>query len=129
MIVYAPGLFTHMLDVGVTHEPFGHILMNTLPDVPPTVTQLVPLVKKEPSSVLLTVDLLTLDVVPLKISKELLVETFHNNQCLENRLAILHFFIVHMCDFDTVTKVGHIVIIPFQLFTYWFTALKKKCVV
>ena len=103
MIVYAPGLFTHLLDIGLVHEPCCHILMScTLAGVPSYASHLVPLLQYGNK---VTVDLPTLDLIPLTITTNHLVETFKSNHSLENQLAILHYFLVHQADLETVGEV------------------------
>ncbi|XP_021937949.1 protein pigeon isoform X4 [Zootermopsis nevadensis] len=102
MIVYAPGLFTHLLDIGLAHEPCCHILMScTLPGIPSYTSHLVPLLQYGNT---VTVDLPTLDLIPLTVTTGHLVETFKCDHSLENQLAILHYFLVHQGDLETVTE-------------------------
>lgn len=101
MVVYAPGLFTHLLDIGLNHEPCCHILMNNdIPGVPTSASHMVPLL-----GCLTMVDLPTLDIVELSIPTAQLVNTFKVNQSLDNRLSILHYLLVHLGDLETVAEV------------------------
>jgi hypothetical protein len=52
-----------------------------------------------------TVDLPSLDLIPLTVTTGHLVETFNSDHSLENQLAILHYFLVHQGDFETVAEV------------------------
>jgi hypothetical protein len=103
MVVYAPGLLTHLLDIGLAHEPCCHILMGcTLPGILSNTSHLVPLLQYGNT---VAVDLPTLDLVPLTVTTGHVVETFKCDHSLENQLAILHYFLVHQGDLETVTEV------------------------
>jgi hypothetical protein len=103
MIVYAPGLFTHLLDIGLCHEPCCHIMMDSaLPGVPLYTSHLVPLLQAGNT---VTIDLSMLELVPLNITTGHLVNTFKNNPSLENRRAILHYFLVHKGEMEIVAEV------------------------
>ncbi|PNF19513.1 hypothetical protein B7P43_G02331 [Cryptotermes secundus] len=103
MAVYAPGLFTHLLDIGLSHEPCCHILMScTLPGIPFYTSHLVPLLQYGNT---VTVDLPSLDLIPLTVTTRHLIETFKNDHSLENQLAILHYFLVHQGDLETISEV------------------------
>ncbi|XP_023721304.1 protein pigeon isoform X3 [Cryptotermes secundus] len=102
MAVYAPGLFTHLLDIGLSHEPCCHILMScTLPGIPFYTSHLVPLLQYGNT---VTVDLPSLDLIPLTVTTRHLIETFKNDHSLENQLAILHYFLVHQGDLETISE-------------------------
>nr|CAD7576688.1 unnamed protein product [Timema californicum] len=104
MLVYAPGLFTHLLDIGLSHEPCCHILTSPhLPGMPSHITHLVPLFQT--GNNVTTVDLPSLDLVSLAATTAHLVDTFRSDNSLGNRLAILHYFLVHQGDFETVGEV------------------------
>jgi hypothetical protein len=103
MVVYAPGVFTHLLDIGLSHEPCCHILMScTLLGIPLYTSHLVPLLQYDNT---VAVDLPSLDLVPLTVTTRQLVDTFKNDSSLENQLAILHHFLVHQGDLETVAEV------------------------
>jgi len=103
MIVYVPDLFTHFLDIGLAHEACCHILMScTLPGIPSYASHLVPLLQYDNT---VTVDLPSLDLIPLTVTTGHLVETFKSDHSLENQLAILHYLLVHQGDFETVAEV------------------------
>ncbi|XP_069681884.1 protein pigeon isoform X1 [Periplaneta americana] len=102
MVVYAPDLFTHLLDIGLAHEPCCHVLMScTLPGIPSHTSHLVPLLQYSNT---VTVDLPTLDLIQLTVTTGHLVETFKSDHSLENQLAILHYFLVHQGDLETVSE-------------------------
>lgn len=110
MIVYAPGLFTHLLDVGLGHEPCCHILMG---HAPPQASHLVPLLQPGEG---LTLDLRALDLVRLVVSPRILLDTFRQDTCKSTRLAILHYFLVHAGDMDSVAELlGVVAENPFDL--------------
>jgi hypothetical protein len=103
MVVYVPDLFTHLLDIGLAHEACCHILMScTLPGIPSYASHLVPLLQYDNT---VTVDLPSLDLIPLTVTTGHLVETFKSDHSLENQLAILHYLLVHQGDFETVAEV------------------------
>ena len=124
MIVHAQGLFTHILDIGLSHEPCCHILLNadaiSLP-LEPNSARLValppPLLPTEALAAIatapkkaykgaesvLTVDLTTLNLVPLVVTPALLLRAFRSGfgtskatRHLDNQLAIVHYVRVHM---------------------------------
>ncbi|XP_026293731.1 protein pigeon isoform X1 [Frankliniella occidentalis] len=120
MLVYAPGLFTHLLDIGLEHEPCCHILFdNDSLTIPVSDTAcLVPLLQtngaKETTSSSLKpavtmLDLSTLDLVPISIAPAHLLCAFrggphgapvsgNKKKCylLSNQLSILHYVLVHL---------------------------------
>ncbi|XP_012263330.2 protein pigeon [Athalia rosae] len=156
MVVFVQGAFTHLLEIGVTHEPCCHILSGPLPCVPWRTSYLVPLldlttnnpndgnnskrrrnssersralkidenfgptgtnvrtgtfINTENYSTLisstpnpLTVDLPTLDLVTLTIPVEFLIEEFRKETSLDVRLGILHYFLVHRNDPESVME-------------------------
>ncbi|GLH11423.1 Protein pigeon [Gryllus bimaculatus] len=110
MLVYAPGLFTHLLDVGLSHEPCCHVLMG---HAPPQASHLVPLLQPGGG---LTLDLRALDLVRLVVSPRMLLDTFRQDPCLSTRLAILHYFLVHAGDMESVAELlGIVAENPFDL--------------
>ncbi|XP_067002929.2 protein pigeon [Anabrus simplex] len=96
MVVYAPGLFTHLLDIGLNHEPCCHILMGCTPY---QYTHLVPILHHGNA---MTLDMPSFDLVPLIVTTQQLVDTFKQDHSLDNRIAILHYFLVHQGDTETV---------------------------
>ncbi|XP_063238658.1 protein pigeon isoform X2 [Bacillus rossius redtenbacheri] len=105
LVVYAPGLFTHLLDVGLSHEPCCHVLLSpVLAGVPASACRLVPLLGPAGEGPLLTVDLGSLDLVPLAVGGGHLADAFRHASSLDNRLAILHYFLVHRHDADMVAE-------------------------
>ncbi|XP_054277768.1 protein pigeon [Macrosteles quadrilineatus] len=99
MLVISPGLFIHLLDIGPEHEPCCHIVLANN-----TVTESVRLVPLLDGSDQL-IDLMTLDVVQLQVDPQLMVEAYlQTDMVKENRLAILHYFIVHLNDMDLVSE-------------------------
>ncbi|XP_049858865.1 protein pigeon isoform X1 [Schistocerca gregaria] len=106
MLVFAPGLFAHLLDIGLSHEPCCHVLAGpALPGVPGHVAQLVPLLPHCESAI--TLDLPSLDLVPLSMPPSHLFEAFRDAAAAESTddcLAILHYFLVHVGDSDAVSQ-------------------------
>ena len=114
MIVFVQNCFTHLLEIGLHHEPCCHILCGPLPSVPSQSSYLVPLLNlnnesKESNNSLanctsdiLTIDLPTLDLVTLTIPMKFLIDTFRLDISVEVRLGILHYFFCHRNDLDIV---------------------------
>lgn len=120
MLVHASGLFTHLLDIGLEHEPCCHILLdNDALTIPASDTAcLVPLlpatgVKESASSnskpMITMLDLSTLDIVPISIAPAHLLCAFRGGPhgtpvsgnkkkhfLLPNQLSILHYVLVHL---------------------------------
>lgn len=98
LLVHIPNLFTHLLDVGLSHEPCCHIVL------PPNLCiqgeRLVPLLGK---SVL--VDLVTLDIVKVNVTDSQLISVFKSKTSIENKLAVLHYFLHHDLNIDIVEEV------------------------
>lgn len=125
MIVLVQGLFTHLLEIGTNHEPCCHILCGPLTTIPSRSSYLVPLLELENnakgskkkcdaatlegsntalSGSMLTIDLPTLDLVPLAIPSDFLTEVFRKETSTEVRLGILHYFLCHRNDMDVISE-------------------------
>ena len=125
MIVLVQGLFTHLLEIGTNHEPCCHILCGPLTTIPSRSSYLVPLLELEnnakgskkkcdaaalegsntaSSGSMLTIDLPTLDLVPLDIPTDFLTEVFRKETSTEVRLGILHYFLCHRNDMDVISE-------------------------
>lgn len=115
MIVFVQNSFTHLLEIGLHHQPCCHILCGPLPTVPTESSYLVPLLNlhessKENNSLtkcssdIFTIDLPTLNLVNLTIPMKFLIETFTNEKSVDVRLAILHYFFCHRNDLDIVSE-------------------------
>lgn len=100
--VRLPGLLTHFLDTCPNHQPCCHLTLNA---DQPTSGDLTSLHSTNDSTAL--IDLLTLTMYKLEVSKGALLETFSlPHSRLENKLSILHYFLVHRFDFDIILKVS-----------------------
>ncbi|CAB0042321.1 unnamed protein product [Trichogramma brassicae] len=121
MIVFVPDCFTHLLEIGLHHQPCCHILGGALPNVSAQ-SYLVPLLnlngtKSKNSSTsntfssllctstnILTIDLPTLDLVNLTVPNNFLIDLFKKTSSSDNRLAILHYFLTHKNDLDLASE-------------------------
>lgn len=103
MLVFIPGICTHLLDIGTMHEPCCHITtVAELHSLDGQQISLAPLYKFGKHSVL---NVTTLDVIVIKISTSQLVQTFKSDTTIENKLSILHYLLLHLGETDTVTEV------------------------
>lgn len=115
--MYVAGVFTHLLDIGLAHEPNCHILMNgTLSMVPQSASRLV-VIKGEftefsPSEddtellPTIMIDLLTMDLVEFEVSVEDLMNCLTTVESTTNKLSILHYLLIHASDFESVEEVN-----------------------
>lgn len=150
MIVYSPGLFIHLLDIGPSHEPCCHI---ALPDVSDNRgTRLCALTERhvpiEPTSTntrttsqiktingAVTLNLVEMHMVKLEVSPQFLIDAYkRDDMVLSNRLAILHYFMLHLCDMNTVAEVSssllynsHIIIVfSLDMFIIKYSTNQKR---
>nr|CAI5821704.1 unnamed protein product [Callosobruchus analis] len=102
LVIFIPEVCTHLLDIGLMHEPCCHV--TTKPLITETETQLLcfaPIIPLEHGTVL---NLANLDLISLEIPIDMLVDTFKSDTLLENRLSILHYLILHSGDMDTASE-------------------------
>lgn len=103
MMVFIPGYFTHLLDIGINHEPCCHIMIpKPLQKTENYLMKLVPLSNDSD----LVINLNTLEVFPLVVNNSHLIETFKKNNHLENKISIIHYLLVHLNEADVVAEVS-----------------------
>ena len=102
LLVYQAGLFINLLDIGLHHEPCGHIVAQPFTRQT-NVTHLVPCFN------FISYDSTTLDLISLQIPKSHLIETFKSDNSLDNRLSIVHYFLAHYNDLDIFTELLNII--------------------
>ncbi|XP_023245584.1 protein pigeon isoform X2 [Copidosoma floridanum] len=127
MVVFVQGFFTHLLEIGLHHQPCCHILSGPLTNVPSHTSYLVPLLnlnysnnngvrrKQHAMGVersngggatnILTIDLPTLDLVYLTLPTSFLIDVFKREKsATEVRLGIMHYFMCHKRDPEALSE-------------------------
>lgn len=104
MMVFVPGICTHLLDIGVMHEPFCHVttgpILSTLETHKLSLTPILTENGKD-----YVVNLATLDLIDMTVSISLITQTFKSDTAIENKLAILHYLILHQSDIESASEV------------------------
>ncbi|XP_061515836.1 protein pigeon isoform X1 [Anopheles gambiae] len=96
VLVFQADLFMHLLDVGLSHEPSCHIVCAPFTRAP--ITQLVPCFATNN----ICYDSATLDLISITIPKSHLIDAFRNDTSIDNRLAIVHYFLAHSTGGDII---------------------------
>ncbi|XP_039278070.1 protein pigeon [Nilaparvata lugens] len=107
LLVYCADVFIHMLDVGQKHEPCCHILLGShFEEAAAEVSsRLVTLWHPHLDSDQLLLNLTSLDVIKLKVTHRQLVDAYKLVDApIENKLAILHYFLIHAAEPDIVAQ-------------------------
>lgn len=103
LLVFIPEICTHLLDIGIMHEPCCHLTIKPIiNDVETHLLSLTPLTTLGNNYV---VNLATLDLIDITIEKTILLETFKSNTLLENKLSVLHYLILHCGDLEAAAEV------------------------
>lgn len=114
MLIYQPDLFCHLLDIGLTHEPCCHIVSgpkyNSQTDK--KLTQLVPCLKWGS----IAYDSATLNLISTSIPKSHLIDAFKTDKSIDNRLGIVHYFLLHSNDMDFLSEVNYSWNVTFQFY-------------
>lgn len=104
LLVYQPDIFCHLLDVGLTHEPCCHIVcapqFNSQTEQ--SLGHLVPCLKWGS----IAFDMTTLNLISTNIPKSHLIDAFKTDKSIDNRLSILHYFLIHSNDMDILSEVS-----------------------
>lgn len=103
MLVFQADLFMHLLDIGLSHEPCCHIVCPPFTKQP--ITHLVPCFKQNS----ICYDSVTLNLISINIPKPHLIETFKNDESIDNRLSIIHYFLAHYNDIDIFSELLNII--------------------
>ncbi|CAG5095032.1 Similar to pigeon: Protein pigeon (Drosophila melanogaster) [Cotesia congregata] len=118
MVVFVQGSFTHLLEIGASHDPSCHILCGSLPTIYSHASYLVPLLDLNSNKTvankksgfleaqdvanIMTIDLPTLDLIPLKVTADFLIDVFKKESSVHVRLGIIHYFMCHKHDLEIV---------------------------
>lgn len=102
LLVFQAGLLLNLINIGLDHEPLGHITAQPLLRHS-NVTHLVPCFD------FIAYDSATLDLHSLQIPKDHLIETFKNDTSYDNRLAIIQYLLGQQSDLDSLMDLLNII--------------------
>ncbi|KAK4875134.1 hypothetical protein RN001_011556 [Aquatica leii] len=109
---------TQLLDVGILHEPTCHITIPVdLLDFKIEQIMFVPVLKMGNAKVL---NMTNLEIIDLTVTSQQLIQIFKSDTTIENKLSILHYFLVHHHDTDAINE-----ILTCQINTLLFTGLPQ----
>lgn len=114
MLVFQPDVFCHLLDVGFTHEPCCHIVCapQFSSQTQQPLSHLVPCTRWGP----IAFDTATLNLISINIPKSHLIEAFKCDKSIDNRLSIVHYFLMHSSDMDLLFELISIIMeVPVSL--------------
>ncbi|CAH1117279.1 unnamed protein product [Phaedon cochleariae] len=95
LMVLIPEICTHLLDIGLSHEPFCHITTKPLLTAMEAHHLCLASIIEIDEDKEFVINLATLDLIELDLPSKILMDAFKSDTILENKLAILHYFLVH----------------------------------
>ncbi|CAH0391278.1 unnamed protein product [Bemisia tabaci] len=100
VIVYAPNLFIHLLDVGLHHEPCCHIMLPVVNAQESSSSQQLSVLSGN-----VIIDCETFNIIDLPMSTSVLEQFFKSpDTTVFNKISILHYFLVHTNSLDVISR-------------------------
>ncbi|KAF5296648.1 hypothetical protein FQR65_LT10188 [Abscondita terminalis] len=101
ILVFIPRICIQLLDVGISHEPACHV---TVPaDSKMEQINFVPVLKIGNAKVL---NMTNLEVIDLTVTSTQLIQTLKSDTTVENKLSIMHYFLMLTCQLDALLFAG-----------------------